>query len=213
MRALIAASTLVLVLVLLYRVHGFLAVNKPIGRGILIVESWIPQETLAAVPKLVREGKYTHILIVGSGNQGHPEGSDVNVATRMLSRLGCDPNLLVAIQVPEQKTRRAVGITGFGSTSSYSISQRTYAGGLMVKQWIQATSAGTDAMDVFTVGVHARKSWILFQHAMGEGYEVGVISGPEPAYDSRRWLASKTGLYLVARNSVGYLYSLLWTLA
>jgi len=41
------------------------------------------------------------------------------------------------------------------------------------------------AVDVFTVGPYARKSWILSRYAFGDGYRVGIIAGSPDSYDPR----------------------------
>jgi hypothetical protein len=87
---------------------------------------------------------------------------------------------------------------------------RTFASARAVKQWLSKSGTSIREVDIFTVGVHARKSWILFRRALGEDYRVGIIAGTESSYDAASWMISKRGVYIVVRNLAGYLYSELW---
>lgn len=84
---------------------------------------------------------------------------------------------------------------------------RTFATAVAVQKWLAGSQLSAKSVDVFTAGVHARKSWILFRYALGDEYRVGVIAGPEHSYNSRRWMLSARGVRIVARNIFGYAYS------
>jgi hypothetical protein len=68
---------------------------------------------------------------------------------------------------------------GFGNATMVELrvllqsSRKTYASALTVRDWLIRSKLSIKHFDVFTVGVHARKSWILFQHALGDNYHVG----------------------------------------
>ena len=64
------------------------------------------------------------------------------------------------------------------------------------------------AIDVFSIGVHARKSQVLFRKAFGPEVRVGIIVGTESAYDGGRWWSTRAGWYIVLRNTLGYFYAL-----
>jgi hypothetical protein len=174
-------------------VHGFLAVTRPIGRGILVVEAWIPDATLADSLKSYQNGSYRYLVVVGAPEKpGAP--STATHAAAELRDLGFHSDRLVQVDVP------------------YRDLNRTVATAQALKQWLQTLRDSPRAVDVFTIGVHARKSWILFQAVLGEKYQVGVIAGPEVAYTPRYWMISRNGIWLVGRNLAGYIYAKLWIL-
>jgi uncharacterized SAM-binding protein YcdF (DUF218 family) len=178
-------------------VHGFLAVNHPEGKGILVVEAWIPMQAVRESARVFDPGSYQYLVVVG-GPMGDPNTKTPNSPTYAdrayddLVRLGFDMSKVVKIPVPYQKSRR------------------TFANATAVRDWLRQSDPSVHDVDVFTLGAHARKSRILFEHALGANYRVGIIAGSEVSYDPARWQLSRRGRWIVARNLLGYLYTKLW---
>jgi len=180
-------------------IYGFLAVNDPVGEGVLVVEAWVSAKTLAESAIAFNSTRYRYLVVVGGPMQGSDNKPNApttyaDLAASNLEKLGFDTKRLVRINVP------AVS------------SGRTLAEATAVGRWLDSSGISVCCVDVFTVGVHARKSWILFRHALGVGYRVGIIAGSPDSYDPRFWLASRSGVRIVARNVAGYVYSKLWLL-
>jgi len=189
----------VVLIFFLTSIHGFLAVSNPVGEGILVVEAWIPAKTLEESAIVFNSGRYRYLVIVGGPMQGSGSKSNdpttwADLAASRLEKLGFDTKKLVQISVP------AVS------------SGRTLAGATAVKRWLGSSRISVCCVDVFTVGPHARKSWILSRYAFGDGYRVGIIAGSPDSYDPRFWLASRRGILVVVRNLAGYMYSKFWIL-
>src|SRR5437660_9706937 len=45
--------------------HDFLAVNHPVGKGVLVVEGWIPACALAESANFFNSRHYSHLVVVG----------------------------------------------------------------------------------------------------------------------------------------------------
>lgn len=180
-------------------IYEFLAVNHPLGKGILVVEGWIPEKTLAESLHVFNSGDYQYLVVVGGRIQGtgsvsgHPT-TYADLAASRLEQLGFDTKKLIKINVP--------GVS----------SERTLTGAAEVKRWLDHSGAKVCCVDVFTVGVHARKSWILSRYALGDSYRVGIIAGSEASFDPKSWLVSSRGTWIVVRNLAGYLYYKFWIL-
>jgi hypothetical protein len=187
----------VVLIFFLISIHGFLAVSNPVGEGILVVEAWIPAKTLEESAIVFNSGRYRYLVIIGGPMQGSASKSNgpttwADLAASRLEKLGFDTKKVVQINVP------AVS------------SGRTLAGATAVKRWLSSSRISVCCVDVFTVGAHARKSWILSRYALGDGYRVGIIAGSPDSYDPRFWLASRRGIWVVVRNLAGYMYSKFW---
>src|SRR5438309_8925275 len=83
-------------------IHSFLAVNNPVGRGILVVEAWIPTQTLAESVSVFNSQHYRYFVVVGGPIQGMGTNSNhattyVDLAARGLEKLGLDTKKLVKI--------------------------------------------------------------------------------------------------------------------
>ena len=178
-------------------IYGFLAVNHPLGEGILVVEGWIPAKTLAESVHVFNSGAYEYLVvvggpIVGTGTESAHARTYADLAASRLEQLGFDTNKVIKINVPPVS------------------SERTLTGAAEVKHWLERSGTNVCCVDIFTVGVHARKSWILSRYALGDTYRVGIIAGPEPEFDPKYWLVSRRGSLLVVRNLAGYVYYKSW---
>jgi len=178
-------------------IYKFLAVTRPLGEGVLVVDAWIPAQTLAESIAIFNSGHYRYLVVLGgpiqeTTNASHSPAADADLAASTLEKLGIDTRKLVKISVPDNS------------------SGRTLRRATAVRNWLDSSGVSTCCVDVFTVGVHARKSWILFRHALGSRYRVGVVAGREFRYSRRFWFISRTGIWIVARNLAGYLYWKLW---
>ncbi len=189
--------------------RDFLELNSPLRKGALVVEAWLPSTALAQVPAVVKSGRYRKILVVGNGRS--ESGNDVGTAVRELTRFGLDPGAMVGLGVPPEATQQLLVLPIFLGPGSFRVavfrsSRRTYAGAVAVRKWLHREAPGLVAIDVFTLGVHARKSRLLMQHALGGRYRVGVIPARSVDYDFWSWPLSKNGRRLVLRNIAGYVY-------
>ena len=181
--------------------HDFLAVNHPVGEGVLVVEGWIPASTLAESANLFNSRHYSHLVVVGGPVQAKGNASEhpftyADLAASRLEELGFDSKKLVKISVPSEPA----GL-------------RTLSSATAVKRWLDSSGTVACCVDVFTVGVHARKTWVFFRSALGDYYRVGIISGSEVSYDRNQfWFLSPRGIWIFVRSLVGYGYSKVWTL-
>jgi hypothetical protein len=192
--------------------YDFLAVSRPLGQDILVVETGIPEEALAQVPGVLRSGHYHWLVVVGPADEASDRNSPADAAGSELEKLGCDVKAMVKINVTFQSTRHSyvipVGVPpSCGVALRFQLTRRTYANALAVSEWLQSSRIPAQGVDVFTVSVHARKSWILFQHAIGDKCRVGIIAASQTLFNPRSWLLSREGIYLVPRNLIGYFYA------
>ena len=175
--------------------YRFLAVNEPTGRGVLVVEGWIPTSTLGASLAAFSRGDYQYLVVVGGPTDDPdqvPGATYADLAAKRIEGLGVDPKKLIKINVPPVR------------------SERTLTGMVYVKRWLQSSQLVVCCVDVFTTGAHARRSWMLARHALGNGFRVGIISAPESRFDSRHWWTSRLATWLVLRNLLGCIYYKIW---
>ena len=191
-------SVIVILILAATSLHPFLAVNKPVGHGILVVEAWVPPKTLAESANLFNSGNYCCIVIVGGTIRGIERYSThlttyPDLAAKRLEELGFDTKKLVRISAPD-----------------VAIGRRTLTSAMAIKRWLNNSGASVCCLDVFTAGVHARKSWLLFRYALGDSFRVGIIAGDAAPYNRAVWFLSPRGIWSVSHNLAGYVYSKLW---
>jgi hypothetical protein len=180
----------------LWCVHPFLATTDRIDTQFLVVEGWVPNYVLEESITEFRTKPYRLMFTVGCDilNGVNVEAGD-NHATYALTRLrwlGMDRKLVQPVPSPTQYRNR------------------TYASALALRQWIELHKAGVTSFNLMTVGVHARRSQLLFQKAFGDRVRVGIIAVPDREYDPRRWWQYSEGVKEVISEGAGYFYARLF---
>ena len=62
------------------------------------------------------------------------------------------------------------------------------------------------SIDVVSSGVHARRTWLLFEKAF-PSVDVGIISITPNSYDTSRWWLFSEGVRSVISESIAYIYA------
>jgi hypothetical protein len=182
--------------IVLWRLHPFLAVTNRTNSQFLVVEGWVPNYALEESITEFRTGHYRLMFTVGCDilNGVNVEAGDnhATFAVRRLSWLGMDPKLVQPVPSPTQYR------------------DRTYASALALRQWMKLHRADVTSFNLVTVGVHARRSQLLFQKAFGEKVRVGIIAVADREYDPSRWWQYSEGVKEVISEGAGYFYARLF---
>ncbi len=189
--------SIALFVVFVATIHGFLARTAPVDADILVVEAWLWNEpALGEAVGEFRRGGYKYFVLVGNPPSERRErertANDADLAAINL-RNAIDETHLIELTTPAVKR------------------YRTYTSAVVFRNWMLKNSPETKSVNVFTVDVHARRSQVSFQKALGPGVRVGIIAGTQKAYVPWRWWMSAAGIKLVFRNLIGFLYFLVWT--
>jgi uncharacterized SAM-binding protein YcdF (DUF218 family) len=175
-------------------IFPFLAANRPVESKTLVVEGWIHDYALRAAIEDFRKGGYEWMLTTGGPEEGSGEytnehNTSAGVAASRLRTFGMDAGKVV--MVPSHIIDR----------------DRTYSSAVALGQWLRTHAPGTTAVNVLTSDVHARRSRLLFQTALGPKIRVGIIAVPNPDYDPNHWWRYSEGVREVVSESVAYLYA------
>jgi hypothetical protein len=178
------------------RLHDFLAENRPLPTDTLVVEGWLPDETLETVADAFLRGEYRRIVTVGGpirlGRHLSPYEVSARLSAATLEKLGVPMESIVVL--PTAKVLR----------------DRTYEEALALKAWIDSCDTPPGVVNLQTLGVHARRSRILFQFALGDRTKVGVLAGSVTGYDPRGWWKSSEGAKTVLYETLAYVYTVLF---
>jgi hypothetical protein len=171
-------------------VPRWLAVDAPVGRGLLVVEGWLPRRTLDRAAALAREGRYDAVVVTGgpihdtAWGGGFPTFAERAGAYLRPQDLGGRELLIV----PAPETAR----------------ERTWESALALRRFLDASGRRVDAADVFTYGPHARRSRDLFRRALGDGVRVGSLAAEPDEYDLSAWWRRSDGARDVLSEAAGY---------
>ena len=192
-----AGFIFILAIVFLVSIHSFLAVNKPVQSDILVVEGWLPGSFLKSAITEFNKGNYKKLITLGGPVQNDSSQSEyLTAAEQAANRIilfGFDNKLLFVVPYFKKTNHRT--LTSF----------------LALRNWLSNSDLNVNTINVFTGGVHVRKSYVIFKKVMGENLRVGIISAPPVRYNPKYWWLSARGIKLVIKNTFGCFYALFVT--
>jgi hypothetical protein len=174
-------------------IHPFLAMNRPIYGGLLIVEGWVPDYVLQQAINEFQKKPYQLLITTGGPLEQGFHLSEyqtyAGLAAAILKNLGFNENLLISIPSPAVRK------------------DRTYASALAVKKWLFTSDLLISSITIYTLGTHARRSRLLFEKAFGHQISVGIIAVENLEYDSLKWWKSSSGVRSIINETIAYLYA------
>ena len=192
---LIVASAVLLVGALVFKgVYPFLATTDRVNANILVVEGWIHEYAIRAAVKEFQSNHYEHVFatggpVVGSGGYINDFCTSASVGAELLKKCGLPDERLQ--MVPSRVMDR----------------DRTYGSAVALRNWFRDHNMAVSSIDVVTEDLHARRTRLLFQKALGDKVAVGVIAIPNPDYDAKRWWRYSAGLKEVVSEAAAYAYA------
>jgi uncharacterized SAM-binding protein YcdF (DUF218 family) len=192
---LIVASAVLLVGALVFKgVYPFLATTDRVNANILVVEGWIHEYGIRAAVKEFQSNHYEHVFatggpVVGSGGYINDFYTSASVGAELLKKWGLPDERLQ--MVPSRVMDR----------------DRTYGSAVALRNWFRGHNMAVSSIDVVTEDLHARRTRLLFQKALGDKVAVGVIAIPNPDYDAKRWWRYSAGLKEVVSEAAAYAYA------
>lgn len=181
----------------LFGAHSFLAISQPANTDILVVEGWVNDYAIVAASQEFRSGHYQRILttggpVTGLGHYINDYQTAASVGAARLRKIGIPEDSLQ--MVPSRVMSR----------------DRTYASAVALREWFREHDIAAKSLNVLTENVHARRTRLLFQKALGNDVLVGIIAVPNPDYDSKHWWRYSEGVKNVFAESAAYIYARLF---
>jgi len=174
-------------------IHPFLAVTATVSSNVLVVEGWVPDYALKAAAQEFHDRGYQRVYVTGIPlERGAPLSQYKTYAVlgaAVLEYFGVPTNQVYAVSAAD--VRR----------------DRTYASAVALRDWMEAREELPTSLNLLTLGLHARRSRLMYEDAFGEGCEVGVIAVETEGYDPQRWWASSKGVRGVVGETVAYVYA------
>ena len=178
---------------------GFLFVNESShgrdGRGahVLVVEGWLDEDSLDDAAAAFRHGGYERIVTSGgpidSWREERTAKTFAERAAGYLQRHGlADVPVGVAPAPPTEK-------------------DRTFLSAVVVRDWIRREGLTPDAIDVYSVGVHSRRSRAVYRLAFGPSVDVGMLAATPRTYDIAHWWRTSHGTKTVLDEALSLAFT------
>lgn len=179
-------------LFLLDRIYPFLAFNSPIQANVLVVEGWMPDYALKKAMSEFERGGYQKLITTGSpirhGFYLVPYKNFAELSAATLMALGFDRDKLITIPSPEVERNR------------------TLASAVALRQWIADSGVKVESINLLSLDVHSRRSWLALKRALSPEIKVGVIAIAAIDYNPKRWWISSSGVRSIIGETIAYLY-------
>jgi len=181
-------------LLYLFTIHPFLAPTKPVDADILIVDNFLEDYGLKELSDEFRSKNYSLILSPGIRlPQGSPLAAQYKtsgeLSAAILKKFEISEKAIVPI-IPKPVER-----------------DRTFASALAVKNWLDQNNIQPKGINLFSIGPHSRRSWMLYKEAIGKEIPVGIIAFENREYDPKRWWKTSSGVRIVLSETIAYIYA------
>lgn len=177
------------------KIHPFLAITDRVPAEILVVEGWLPDYALAQAKLEFDRGRYKKIYVTGGpleiGGYLSEYKTYAEIAAATLIQMGLSKSTVEAIPAPNV------------------LRDRTNASAKALKALLVQRAAINPNINLVSIGVHARRSHLLFQNVFGDFAEVGIVAIENQEYDPNRWWISSNGVRTIINESVAYCYALI----
>jgi hypothetical protein len=190
----IAIAGLIITMVLIItNIHPFLAVNAPIKADILVVEGWLPDYAVESAIAEFNKGGYRKLVTTGLPvSKGHYLAEYKNYAELTAATciaLGFDKDKVVAVPAPSV------------------VKHRTAASAIALRDWLATSALKVDSINLYSIGTHARRSWMVFKEVLNPEIKVGIIAAESEDYNSQEWWKSSAGFRTVTGEIIAYIYA------
>jgi uncharacterized SAM-binding protein YcdF (DUF218 family) len=174
------------------RLYPFLAQNHPQQSAeMIIIEGWMADAELNEAAKAIHPGQ----IVVTTGGPLlfgqkilHYENYAEMAAARLIA-IGIPAETIIIIPAPD------------------TLRDRTYVSAQAARRKLEELGLFGKSANLFTVGAHARRSYLLFHHVFGEDYPLGVIAVDPPGYNRAYWYRYSVGVKHVLTEFISWLYT------
>lgn len=172
--------------------YPFLAINNPIAAELLVVEGWLPDQSLPAVGEHFQRAGCSRIITTGGPHNYGSELRDwptyAEASYERLRRFGISASNLICVPAPDVAR------------------DRTYHSALALRRELDRRG-DTRSLNVVTLGPHARRTQFLFELALGDEREVGVIALEPARYRAEAWWRCSDGVRGVIDEWIAWIYA------
>jgi len=176
---------------LIFHLYPFLAQNGPLPQvELIIIEGWLEDAELAQALADAEPGA----LFVTTGGPIKfgasllDEKTYAEATTARLRKLGVSSEVILTASAPD------VAI------------DRTYAAALAVRRALEEQGLFGRPANLYTLGAHSRRSFLLYRLAFDSGSPLGVIAIESQKYDFHHWWTSSLAFKHVVNELISWLY-------
>lgn len=172
--------------------ESFFSLTRRLPAEVLVVEGWIGNDGVRAAAAEFAGGGYRYMVVTGGRpRDGHDRSSYAELAAQELIRLGVPDDIIIVAPTGETEHERS-----FKSAAS---------------TWraLQQRGIHPAAINVLTLGPHARRSRLVYEKVYAPVTQVGAIAWAPAYYYVEPWWRSGGRAKCFLKEIVGYPFEVL----
>ncbi len=173
-------------------VCSFLSLNEPVKAKTLVIEGWVEDYALKNAMELYKRDHYKHLIITGLPLVHFEDyvmfPSTAAAAAAVIRKLGFKDSIYQAV-IP-----------------STVFIDRTYSTGVATRMVMSKHPEWGKSFNIYSVGVHSRRTHLMFERAFGSNYNIGIIADADHSFDPEHWWHTSIGFRNVSNEFVAWLY-------
>lgn len=191
---------IILFVVIIFRlslvgIYYFLAVNHPVKSKTLVIEGFVPTYAIKGALEYYKENDFDRLIVTGIPIVNYefiaPYKNTGLATLTALRKFGFNDTVYIA-DIP---------------TNIFI--DRTYHTAIATKMLFDENN-WLKNFDIYSVGVHARRSRLMFKKVFGSDYDIGIIAHKDRTYDPNYWWKNSKGFRNVSNEFVATLYVMMF---
>src|SRR5271165_2784740 len=178
--------------------ESYFSLTRRLPAEVLVVEGWLGfygYDGILAAASEFKQGHYQYIVATG-GLREKQNGQDprnyAEMAEQALVRFGVPRDRVIA--APTEGIER----------------ERTFKSAVAAWQALRDRGIRPLALNVFTLGPHARRSQLVYEKVFWPDSQVGVVAWAAPSYDTEPRWRDRTRIKCLLKETVGYPFEVLF---
>jgi hypothetical protein len=172
--------------------EAFFSLTRRLPAEVLVVEGWIGNDGIRAAAVEFEAGGYQYIVATGGQTDDRPHSPNyAEIAGQELMRFG----------IPRDK----IIIASTGEIEH----ERTFKSAAAAWRALQNRGIHPEAINVLTLGPHARRSRLVYAKAYAPATQVGVIAWAPSNYETEPWWRFRGRTKCFLKEIVGYPFEVL----
>jgi len=177
----------------IYHLYNFLSPTKKEGSTVLVLEGYVSDYVLKEAINEFKEYSYKLLITTGTplerGLMLAEYTNTADLAASTLIKMGLDSTFIVVVKTDEMQN------------------DRTYNAAMNLKEYLEEYHPEVKAINLMTLGVHGRRSQLMYQDALGDSIKVGIISAPNLFYGAHDWWKTSKGFREVMNEAFAYIFT------
>ena len=172
--------------------YPFLSSEKKYSSKVLVVEGWLPNSGLKEAITHYQGNNYNTLIITGipitQWSYSSPFSNMADASAGSLREMHFTDSIYT-VHIPSTILR-----------------DRTYATAIALEMKWDELGIQEQDFDLFTMGAHARRSYLMFEKVFGDRIK-GLVVVDDESFDANRWYSSSRGFRTVFSELISYFYA------